>query len=197
MAFPQGINFRATAGYVTDGTNEDHELTASNSYPWTTAQGNTVGFETVSSNYNPRDRNSGNDRRIAGNSDCSSANPYDFRFDLPSAGTYNIRVAIGDGSYAKTSQQVAVIDTTTSLGNLFSGVNTGASNSFADATGSVYTAANWPGSNTAASKTFSTTIFRLRLGNGTNGTTIAHAYVESGATSTPVFYNHLRTQGIA
>lgn len=69
MAFPQGLNFRATNAYVTDGTNEAPETdsggTGNQNYPWTTAQGNTVGWETADSVYQARDWNSGNDRRLA------------------------------------------------------------------------------------------------------------------------------------
>ena len=46
MAFPQGIDFRATSGYVTDPTNCTYEIgnAFSATYPRTTAQGNTVGW---------------------------------------------------------------------------------------------------------------------------------------------------------
>lgn len=185
MAYPQGINFRATAAFATDGTNEDHEVESSpgaltifsSTYPRTSAQGNTVGCE-ITAALGVRDRNSGNDRRIVGSCFSGSNAQWDYRFDLPSAGTYNIGLASGDGSYT-ASTAVSLVDTSTSLGALSSG-STSTGNHFKDATNTDYAAASWPGSMTLVSKTFSTTICRFRMASGATND-INHAYVASAA----------------
>lgn len=179
MAFPQGIDFRRTAGYVTDPANCDAELKTdggSADYPWTTAQGNNVGWETTSSSYLGRDRNSGIDARLAGvnaNADVVA----DFRIDLPSSGNYNIGLGAGDANYANN---VAwdLYDTTSSLGSLSTGT-TSAANKFKDATNTEYSAAAWPGSQTLVTKTFATTICRLKAGGANQ--VVAHFYVEAAA----------------
>lgn len=183
MAFPQGINFRATAGYVTDGANEDHELAAGGSqdYPWTTAQGNSVGWENGGSSVGSRDRNSALDRRLAGTNQYDST-PHiglDFRIDLPAAGAYNIRAAVGDAVYdSASSSRCELFDGSTSLGYVYNGGAIAGGN-FADATGTVYSAANWPGSNAAISKSFAGTIARFRFGiANTANMPAAHFYVE-------------------
>jgi hypothetical protein len=45
MAYDQGIDFRATAGFVTDPSGCDKEIATTANYPRTSAQGNTVGWE--------------------------------------------------------------------------------------------------------------------------------------------------------
>lgn len=178
MALPQGINFRQTSGYVTDGANEDYEITSSSSesYPHTTAQGNNVGWETVSINYQTRDRQSGNDPRLAGVNwnDVVSA---DFRMDLPSAGNYNVGIAAGEGNYAR-DVAFDLYDTSSSLGSLTTG-STSAAQRFKDATNTEYTEVTWPTSQTLVEKTFSTTICRFRAPSASQF--IAHVYVESAA----------------
>lgn len=188
MAFPQGINFRATAGFVTDGANEDYWITevgfGGSSYPVTTAQGNNVGIEGdgANSSHGSRNRNAGNDRRLAGmgfGGAGGGGSAYSFRFDLPAAGDYNIRVAAGDANYAG-DVGIELFDTTSSLGTLVSG-STSAANRFKDATNTEYTAANWPGSNTAVLRTFSTTICRFRINPtlGSSDKRFAHLYLEA------------------
>lgn len=179
MALPQGLNFRQTAGYVTDGSNEDYEIYATTGglgagYPRTTPQGNTVGWENVSTDSGyTRNRNSGNDRRIAGRSGpnltiCA------YRIDLPSAGSYSLRLAVGDGAY--TSAVAFEVRDTSSVLMSTTG-STSAGNTFKDATNTQYSAANWPASNTAATLSFSTTIFRLAP--TTAGSAVAHIYIAS------------------
>jgi hypothetical protein len=182
MALPQGINFRSTAGFVTDGTNEDHELTnsGSNDYPWTTAQGNSVGWETVSGNYIVRDRNAGIDRRLAGLNFNVIDTPTSFRIDLPATGNYNVRGAFGDDSYTG-NVAFDLYDTTTKLVSLSTGT-TSAASKWKDATNTEYSAAAWPGSNSPYAATFASTIMRVRA-VGT-GQVIAHIYVEAGSSST-------------
>lgn len=182
MAFPQGINFRATTGYVTDGTNEDYEIGSGSgaaNYPRTTAQGNSVGWETTSSTYNERNRNSGNDRRLAGCHFNGSSGAFDYRVDLSAAGDWDVRLAMGDASYAQGAA-CELFDTSSSLGTLSSG-STSASQRFKDATGTEYTNATWPGSNTAVTKTFSTTICRFRTAGVGVTANIAHLSLTAAA----------------
>lgn len=191
MALPQGIDFRRTAGYVTDPANCDAELKTdggSADYPWTTAQGNNVGWETASS-YLGRDRSSGIDARLAGLNSPGGSD--DFRIDLPSAGNYKIGLGAGDASYANN---VAwdLYDSGSSLGSLSTGSTSG-SGQFKDATNTEYSAANWPSSQTLVTKTFSTTICRLRS-VGANQV-VAHFYVEEAPATgvAPVFLGPTRS----
>lgn len=168
MAFPQGIAFRSTTGFVTDSSPDDCESSTSNSsnanvsassYPRTTAQGNTVGWEKGSNDLITRDRNSAHGQ-LAGK---HQGNDSDFRLDLPSAGNYDIRVACGESSYS-TSTVLSLLDTSTSLGSLTTG-STSAGARWKDATDVERTSASdWNTNNASVSKTFSTTICRFRMG---------------------------------
>lgn len=188
MAFPQGINFRGTSGYVTDGANEDYEISSTVNYPRTSAQGNNVGWETIpSGGLFPGNDDSTYDRRIAGYAYNGSPTGVVtvYRVDLPSSGDYKIRVASGNKGYSR-SVNIAVRDTTTSLGTLCSTTTTGSY--YRDAVDAEYTAANWPGSNSQASLTFSTTICRIDLGLAGSKPYcfLNHLYIESagGAATT-------------
>jgi hypothetical protein len=95
LSWDKGFNFRQTSGFVTDGANETYVLSG-DSYP-ATRNGVTFGWEDAPSG--DRDRNSGIDRRLAGMNFVSSAagaSAYRFRVDLPAAGDYAVRLAIGD-----------------------------------------------------------------------------------------------------
>lgn len=187
MSFPQGIDFRSTNAYVTDVSPSTHHTAADVggdgsgvSYPTTTAQSNTVGFENNSlSSRQFRDRNSGNDPRLAGMV-FTAFNPDYFRIDLPSAGDYSIRTAAGDPNYANNTK-ITLYDNVTSLGVL-SQTATTASNKFRDATDAEYTAANWVTSNTAVTKTFASTICRFLP--DINNCTLSHVYIEAVAAVT-------------
>lgn len=181
MAFPQGINFRQTSGYVADSAGETYEnLDATTyNYPRTTPQGNTVGWVAgTGSDFNQiraRNRNSGNDRRLAGVGVTTGVVNY-YRIDLPSAGTYNIRVAAGDASYA-SSVVIDVYDNTTLLANLTTG-STSAAQRFKDATNVERTNATWAGSNVLRALTFTSTVCILKLASNA---VIAHFYIESAS----------------
>ena len=162
MAYPQGINFRETAGFVTDGTGEDNELSMAVSYPDTTAQGNTVGWEDSLASNNMRDRNAAIDRRLAGIVFQNSTVLRRFRFDLPSAGDYDIRWALGD-TYTGQVCRAELLDTTTSL--TIVAATCSAANRWLDAAGTELTQTTWPTTNAAITKTFATTILRVRIGN--------------------------------
>ena len=197
MAFPQGINLRRTEAYrsgedaASSGGNGwcyPEPSGGNNNYPQTTAQGNSVGWETTASGYEGRNRSGTNDVRLAGMGfDGGGTNVVrDFRVDLSGTGDWSIRIAMGDGSYAR-DVDCEILDTSSSLGVVISGA-TSAGNNFKDATDTNYTAANWPGSNSAITKTFSTTICRFRVGAAdAQSTCLAHVYLASagGAAGQP------------
>ena len=176
MSFPQGINFRATAGYVTDGANEHGEIATTANYPTTSTQGNNVGWEAAPSG--TRDRNNLLDVRLAGIHYGFNDTPIDYRIDLSGTGSWISRIAAGDGTNP-SQEKVELFDTSSSLGVLCD--QSVAIASFADALDVEYTAVNWPGSNSPATDTFTTTICRFRLGGNASGgvVTIAHVYVEA------------------
>lgn len=176
MAYPQGIAFRSTSGYVTDTSPDDVETStadtdfgnvSADSYPRTTPQGNTVGWELGVNQLITRNRNSAHGR-LGGKHQGNDAT---FRLDLPSTGDYSIRVAAGESSYS-TPTVSELFDTSSSLGALTSG-STSAGNKFKDATDVERTsAADWEANNAAVTKTFTTTICRFLVGvtDTTDGT---------------------------
>ena len=182
MALPQGIDFRATVGFVTDVSPNDFAGLGT-TYPHTSAQGNTVGWESATANLESRDRTTGNIAQLAGinfQPNSGVLQPI-FRINLPSAGSYIIRAAFGDASSAQT-QYISIFDTASLITSLSAVATSG--NSFADANGTVWAAAAWPSLNTTLTATFATTICRVKIGGGNagaNSTTIAYFYIESAA----------------
>jgi hypothetical protein len=175
-----GVNFRATSGYVTDGTGETYDLGAV--YP-VTRGGLTFGWD-ADLTVNARDRNAGNDRRLAGlNQTSNNGTQRHWRLDLPSTGTFDIRLAFGDASNAQTifaelregSSGAAPFATIGPTGT--------SSNQFLDATGTALAAATWDDNGgTALSHTFSSTAFFISIAdNSGNSTCIAHVSVEDAA----------------
>lgn len=162
MALPQGIDFRQSNAYVTDPANYDYDTEArAAAYPWTTAQGNNVGFEIGSTlDLVYRDRSAVIDARLAGLARSDTVSPLTFRIDLPATGNYTISGAFGDAGFgAPTGWDL--YDTASSLGTLASGADTPAG-SFRDPTNVNRTAAAWPGSQATVTKTFATTIMRIK-----------------------------------
>lgn len=177
----KGFNFRDTAGYVTDGTNEEDVSVAKGggtaSYPYSeTIDGDTFNVGWVSGMGNFRDRNASNDRRLAGvnfatNGTDSDANRA-FIIVVPSAGYYEISLALGDDSaddqYWKIFDDATLIET-------FGPVATGA-NQWCDANGTLHTSsANWAANNTTRLY-YLTTSLKIRIGHGATGvaTRLAH-----------------------
>lgn len=158
-AFDKGFNFRQTSGYVTDGTNETYVL-ASDAYTGSVIRnGVAFGWTTALGAQDSRDRNSALDRRLSGigfNDGIATV----FRVDLPAAGTYSLRLAMGDPSNSKTIS-VTIKDGANTLVTI-SGVSVPAG-SHLDATGTVYTDANWPASNSAVSKVFAGTVLTVEI----------------------------------
>ncbi len=192
MALPQGINFRETQAFVTDISPATYEggnngTPASGAYPSTSPQGNSIGFETnTSAGYQTRNRNAGNDARLAGTAftDGAIGGAHTYRIDLPSAGVYNIGCACGEANYATTTA-IVIKDGASTLAAIAGTATTGA-NLFRDATDTEYSAANWPSSQTLVPRTFSSTIFRVLISDAGPGAAlcfVAHVYIELSSLS--------------
>jgi hypothetical protein len=113
--------------------------------------------------------------RLRGIHFVDNANPaIDYRIDLPATGAHNARLAMGDASNAQT----------TSFADVDANVETG---HFLDASGTEHlTEAAWVSSNTPVARTFTTTIFRTRIGasvstGGGSSSCIATVYIEEAA----------------
>lgn len=174
MSFDIGINFRSTSGYVTDGANETY-CNESDLYP-TTRGGVTFGWVVAGGGeVQDRDRTTGQDRRLAGLNFAFNTSDPVFRLDLPATGTCDVHAAFGDHDNALPTDWLLKDNATTF--QTISG-STSAANKFKDATGSEYTAAAWPGSETAVSRTFASTVFRLQS-NSASLNCIAHLRIVS------------------
>lgn len=178
MSFPQGINFRATGGFVTDASGDAYEIGTTANYPRTSPQGNTVGWEDAITG--TRDR-AAQDAKLSGVHFLTSSAGVTarFRLDLPAAGSYDFRLAVGDQA-GQAFGKVELFDNTTSLGILVNkaGAPTATGNNFFDAAGAEHSYASWLTSNAAVSKTFASTICRFKLGAGVGvNETIAHIRV--------------------
>lgn len=167
-----GINFRSTAGFVTDGLNETWANVGG--YPITRG-GFTFGWETAG--LSDRDRNAGIDRRLAGLVFNGGAGGNNFRLDLPATGAYDIHAAFGDDSAGHT---VALVlrDGTTTFATLAGSPLTA---HFLDASGVDRTTAAWPGAEVSISRTFASTIIRVTDNGAGSGIWIAHLRVVDSA----------------
>ncbi len=116
-----------------------------------------------------RNRNAKLDPRLAGINFVSNGAPGTFYVDLPSPGTYNVSLAMGDAGYGQCSRQCQVqfLDGSTVLATVTTGViNQGY---FYDAKGNNWSAAAWPSSNLSQQVTL--TGSRLTVVVGTNKAT--------------------------
>jgi hypothetical protein len=150
-SWDKGINFRASSGYVTDGANFTYSLGVAHPE---TRNGVTFGWEI--SGVPVANRSTSYDVRLAGIAYESNDGSHQraFRVDLPTAGTYAIRLALGDATSGQGYQYAQFRDDTTAFATIADTDGTAAAN-FDDATGTGYSAAAWPGSNTAITHTFS------------------------------------------
>lgn len=196
MAFPQGIPFRSTSGFVTDGANDSVETSTSNttnaavdsaSYPRTSAQGNNVGYETGSFNVLiTRDRSTSVDPRLAGLHGTNNGPVMTYRIDMPTAGYKAVRLAVGDNNYSfnVTPPGLELFDGTTRLRTLES-LPTNAAAHWMDATMAERTSsADWVSNNASITERFLTTILRVNI---THPAGIAYLYVEDAATPPNAF----------
>lgn len=169
-----GINFRHTSGYVTDGENETYCL--HEAYP-VTRGGATFGWEAdMDAGF---DVDSAADRRLAGYNKRSSVSR-GFRLDLPEAGNYRVRLALGQlsagGSFdVSGSVQDNTIDRFTFTDSSV------ADNSFVDASGTERTSTAWPANNSPVEAIFISTLLRIALVpfTGISDVRLAHLFVET------------------
>lgn len=176
MPWDKGFNFRQSAGYVTDGANETYVQGGGigfDSYP-TTRNGVTFGWEDTPSG--DRDRNNALDRRLAGMHYNTTGATVRFRVDLPAAGDYSVRLAMGDASNKSGNSFSELRDTTTVLTSLTDEALNATHSK--DITGTKHTFAAWPGSNSAQTFTFASTICRMALKQPSSGfSAIQHLFL--------------------
>src|SRR5271165_4650423 len=96
QAFQAGFDFRNTSNFVSDPPGDTYVLPTM-MYP-TTVNGLTFGWTNINL-VQGRDRNNGLDPRLAGVNLATNGMPATFYVDLPTAGTYNLSLAMGDAGY--------------------------------------------------------------------------------------------------
>lgn len=172
-----GINFRATSGYATDGAGETYSL--GEAYP-TTRGSQTFGWGSNRTG-NSRDRAATNAHTSGIVFIANGGSTDTFTVDLPSTGTYDVRLAIGDATNGQ-AHKIVVKDDTTTLATITGSTSAG---QWLDATGTVRTSyLLWESDNVALSLTFATTKLVLTVGDpsGSAATTISHvSYVSSSS----------------
>lgn len=188
----KGFAFRQTSGYVTDGAGDTYVL-ATDTYSVTR---NSVTFGWTVAPTDGRDRNNGIDVRMAGIV-FGNANGT-FRVDLPSTGSYLIRLAMGDAGANQQGMRITIKDNASTLVSLGPST-TSALEHFYDVSGvERSSAADWSANNVSTTQTFSTTTFILELGAATTNTCIAYLFLSQvsggGATSHPC--SSLRLLGV-
>lgn len=164
-----GFNFRATSGYVTDGTNETWINGDVDAYPTSkTVDSATFNVGWTGINHDSqRDRDSGVDRRLAGvNQTPNDGTQGEFRVDMPTSGSKIVCIALGDATIDQAYEYAQVKDNTTTLFTVDKSAGVTAPQ-FWDANGNVWSAAAWPGSQVCQTVTFATTTFKLLLGTPT------------------------------
>lgn len=193
----KGFNFRESNAFVSsDGTNRIPDI--GQIYPRSvTIDGDTfnVGWDTdktlATGSDQVRDRNAALDARLAGIAFIgnSTVGASKYRINLPSTGTYSIRLAAGDADNSRAIY-LRILDNTTALAT-FTNVAT-ATGQWMDAQGTVHTsAANWTANNAARSITMATTTLFIEIGttdgSGSDITALSHvSIVSTGGSATTV-----------
>lgn len=169
-SFAQGIFFNSTGG-LTPPTNYDQETGTTTNYPRVTAQGNNVGWDSLPAGVTLADRTTPTDVRLRGIAFVSNSNIARYRIDLPSAGTYKIRLAMGDVSPFSHPQRIQILDNGSVV--LSGDLNPGtiAADQYLDATGVTRTSvADWVANNAIFTVNFTSTIAQFQIGLATGGT---------------------------
>src|SRR5271165_2259208 len=163
QSFQQGFDFRNTANFVTDPPGSTYVLPTT-AYP-TTVNGVTFGWAKTSL-VQARDRNAKLDPRLAGINYATNGSPATFYVDLPSPGTYNVSLALGDAGNQQcwVQCQVQFLDGSMVLATVTGGFI--AAQYFYDAEGNKWSAAAWPTGNLSQQVTLTGT--RLTVVIGTN-----------------------------
>lgn len=147
--FSMGFDFRAALAFVTDAANDvfvggldefDYPILFNNGSYSTNA-----GWVRNGGNVDERDRNAGNNAKLAGVCFHGSTSGVYFRVDLPAVQNYKIRAACGDPNYSSVQQFRLTDGAGADLINVSDA--SVAANSFLDAGGTERTHANWLTSN--------------------------------------------------
>lgn len=175
MPFAASINFRATAPYVTDAAGQTYCL--ADAYP-TGRGGLTFGWpgsgiatydgDATPGTYAPE---------LAGGNYANASNgAADFQLDLPAAGTYSVRLALGatfDTSYASISCRLVDGPTGSVLATVVAGATGGGAGAYHDATGVLRaTPTAWRTNNAAATVTTTGTSLVVRIAETAIGATV-------------------------
>jgi hypothetical protein len=161
-----GFDFRNTMAFIGDPSGSTYVLPTT-AYP-TKGNGFTYGWAKTSL-VQGRDRSTSVDPRLAGINFASNGSPATFYVDLPSSGTYNLSLALGDANWGECWVQCEVqfLDGSTVLADVSEGLtNRGY---FYDATGKNWSAAEWPSSSLSQRVTLTGT--RLTMVVGTDKAT--------------------------
>ena len=174
-----GFNFRATLGYVTDGTDEFF-VGDSQTSPTTFVSGVVGGMDGTKA-LRGRNKTVSFDQRLAGGQIQVDTEDMQFLLTLPAAGSYDVRAAVGNATDGQVNLKVRLYDNTTLLATL--GASGAVSNNvFYDATNVSRNNTTWVSSNASATYTFATTSLRVVIGNtgGTVGdqSTLAHFFIK-------------------
>ena len=156
-----GFDFRNTAKFVTDPPGDNYVLSTT-AYP-TQENGITFGWVRTSL-VQARDRSASIDPRLAGINYVNNGSPATFYVNLPSAGTYNLSLAMGDDGYEQcyTQCQVQFLDGNTVLATVTEGATY--AGYFYDAKGKNWSAATWPAGNLSQQVTLSGTQLTVVVG---------------------------------
>lgn len=186
-----GLNFRASSSFVTDGSGYTYVLPTDSS--GTSRGGYTFGYVSTSGN-DARDRSAALDARIAG-MHFAPASRNAFRWTLPSgAGTYNVRILMGDNDAGWSHQ--CVIKDGAGGSTLATITGTASAARWVDTDGvTTITAANVASDAFGDIQlTFSNTVAEFQFGNGSSSphSTIAHIALEfvSGGGSSIAAISH-------
>jgi hypothetical protein len=192
-----GIDFRGTAGYVTDPVNCTYCV--GDAYP-VTRGGATFGW-TTGPGGGQVDRLNTNDARLAG-INYTGALAGIFRFDLPSTGQYDINLAMGDAGANSNYGDVQLKDNTTAFYSSGTSLAITTTNTFNDAGGpppNNWSNTAWPGSNVKVTRTFTSTIFNVvcNYANIAHNIVIAHLLVSTaGAAASLPFHSIIIGQAV-
>jgi hypothetical protein len=164
----KGFNFRATSGFVTDGTNQTYDLGAV--YPRSvTIDSDTFNVGWASdTTANTRDRINSQGANFAGmNFRNNSSGAIKWKIDLPAAGQYTIRLALGEHDNV-CNIFCRIFDNASVLSTVASGVSTNFANGFVDATGVARTSpSDWTTNNASVTLTFASQICFIEIGDPT------------------------------
>ncbi len=161
----QGFDFRNTLSFVTDPPG-DLGVLPTNLYP-TQGNGVTYGWVNTSVIYG-RDRIATQDPRLAGINYAMNGAPATFKVELPSAGAYNLSLALGDAGYQScwVQCQIQFFDGTTLLATVTKGSDS--QNYFDDARANNWSAVAWPSSNLQQQVTLAGTLLTVVVGTTQN-----------------------------